>query len=180
MSLSLMLAHDRRATVWFDELPAAQLDSHEYLDAAVPAHRQMVVEPWAIVEAFVPRGPRYLYGLLGAQLTSSYDELFHVRIPIQDNPGPRFSSQYSVPQASVHLPRELAEAALEGITSAAQSLPTLVRATMTIRFAACDPVGSVPVLFRYLGSALVRLTSLPKSARKDQGIRDIINFPEQL
>src|SRR6266496_3738007 len=70
--ITLQLAQHRKARVWLTELPDARVNPSNVREHSVQTgHAVFEGMRRAAIEILIPRGPRGLYGLLGAELRPS-------------------------------------------------------------------------------------------------------------
>ena len=110
-----------------------------------------------LVEAYVPRGARADYGLLGLEFAPG-PAAIEVIVPYSGPHGATLTDSLAgqIDDVRVGLPEEYAEAVLDALCAAAVSLPSGV---LRVCAAAHGRVGSSPKFFARLAAAVVSLMS---------------------
>lgn len=159
MRYEFHLAYHDRARVWIGDCPfsaakATGSERRRYDVGSAPGH-----DLRAAIEILLPRGPRAMYGLLGAtyQAQIGGSELTVDVAFTTDHRRPEFTDSQAVKTdvARVGLPREYVEAVLEGIQEALAANPVLGPGHLSIDCAASADVGSSPATFSVLAKALL-------------------------
>lgn len=152
----------RKARVWLDELPpmptgrATLLQRTLYLQCS--SHQALRK---AGLELFIPAGPSFLYGLLGATISEAAVSTFEVELRTLLRQDHIYSSSLagSAGTAFWGLPGEYSEAVMNGVALALNQQCRLGAAKLSIGVAAFSAVGSNNEIFKRLGFNLVRLFS---------------------
>jgi len=158
--ITLQLAQHRKARVWFNELPDARVVPSNFAEHSVEGGKALCEDVRrAAVEVLIPRGPRALYGLLGAELRPNQSGALVIRVAISRNGGAPFpdSIALSSDEARVGLPDEFSNAVVEGVTNQIAKMAGLGSGELVFDRAAYGSVGSAPIVFKWLAACLVQL-----------------------
>ncbi|MCI0719495.1 MAG: hypothetical protein L0338_11090 [Acidobacteria bacterium] len=165
--ITLQLTQHRKARVWLSELPDAHVNPSNVTERSVQGgHATLQGVRRAAIEVLIPRGPRALYGLLGAELQPNQSAALLIRVLTSRNGGERFpdSIALSSDETFVGLPEEFSQAVIEGATNQIAKVGGLGSGELVFGHAAHGLVGSAPVVFKWLADCLVQLL------RKGEGI----------
>jgi hypothetical protein len=177
--IELQLAHHRKARVWLNDLPDARTTFPEVSEHSAEAAKALIEEARrAAIEIIIPRGPRALYGLLGAGLNPNQSNALIIRILTSRNVGPLFpdSLALSSDEARVGLPDEFSKAVLEGATNQIVKIGGLGSGELEFGHAAHGLVGSAPIIFNWLAASLVQLLRRGESV-SHQELTEILQAP---
>lgn len=177
--IELQLAQHRKARVWLNELPDARTTSAKVSERSVQGGKTVFEGVRrAAIEILIPRGPRALYGLLGAELRPNQSEALVIRVIASNNDGTPFrdSIALSSDEAQVGLPDEFCQAVVEGAASQVAKSGGLSSGELLFSHAAHGLVGSAPIVFKWLAACLVQLLREGDGIGQQQ-IADILQSP---
>jgi hypothetical protein len=144
--------------VWLGELPALP-EAHEDVCYQLELEAEPLGRPGrpVCVEIALPRGPRQLYGLLGAEHLPADGSALEVVVPAAFERGPIVADALSNPieQAYSGLTPEYAQAVTAALTSAELPFPPPTPGALRYTRAAQGIVGSAPIVFSTLAPLIV-------------------------
>lgn len=174
--IELQLAQYRRARVWFNGLPDARPTSYKVSERSVGGGNVVFEKArQAAIEILIPRGPRALYGLLGAELRPSRSERLTVRVLVSSNAGSLFPGSIALAsdETRIGLPSEFSQAVVEGAIEEITKTGGLGSGELLFDRAVHGSVGSAPIVFKWLAACLVQLLRECESITQQQ-IADIL------
>jgi hypothetical protein len=160
----------RRARVWIAELPQWCSEFEQRPDysalrkSVVPTVRKLAGTQLAVVEVFVPRGPRADYGALGAQFVPDDTDSLVIQVPKSGlDAGNLLADSLAASSDTVRigLPKEYSQAVLAG-TLNCEALVSLGSGELTFLCAAHGEIGSSPWVFSKLACIIVQLLAWPR------------------
>jgi hypothetical protein len=159
--IRLQLPQHQQARVWIGDLPFLLDKSTEIVEPikAAISKASPATEWRGAIEVLVPKGGRFLYGLLGGDFYPSPQKQFIAKVAS----GTTYEVPYAESIAStlddvkIGLPQEYAGYIMEGIRETAGRLKDVPAGTLTVNCAAHGQIGSCGFIFEKLGAMLVRL-----------------------
>jgi len=162
-----------RARFWVGTCPGAVFPSTESVQSeAEPADVALKSQQVAL-EIKLPKDPRVMYGLLGGRFeTDPSATAVRIVVPYSSTPfgdGRAFVTPLASPPETplIGLPKELADAVLEGVADARQRGARLGSGELRFDCAVYGPVGSSPSLFRQLSEAVTLLIARNRLSTSD-------------
>ena len=167
-----------KARIWLDTLP----DWSYEIDNVIEFPREVFVGNstgmrYVAAELFLLRGPRALYGGLGAVFVPRQTHQLIVRVSTSTAAGQIFGESLvgTLDTARVGLPNEYVPGVLEGVMNAQESqVPG--PGTLTFSCAVHSELGSSLWVFRVLSRILLRLIGLDKDTVSEEDILTFIRF----
>ena len=171
---TLSLTQFACARVWMGEEP---LDRFPADGALTKTIRAGIVRPRqsVAVEAFVPRGGRALYGLLGIELVAGDAVDTEVRVPFSTDAGSRWAHALAAKDVvECGLPREYAADTLLALSTSLEG--RCAAASVVVTHAAHSPVGSSPEMFARLARACAELALASRwdAAENTRALRELL------
>lgn len=170
MMYSFELSHHRRANVWLDEAPPADLPSASLVTRHVMPKRIVAAQRRiAGIELCIPHGPRASYALLGAELVEADLDGLEVAVSV-NNAGIPFQRSIALKpdDVNVGLLDEYASAVIAGISKVAESVGAPTKMALRFRWAAHAVVGSSPSAFEKASGLVLQLLILAEGAGDEQ------------
>ncbi len=165
MKLTLELPRHARANVWLDDAPRATYAATSYLGRTLAPIR--TIEParrLAAIELFVPHGPSLSYALLGAELVMAESTDLEVSVSVSKEGPPLISPLTGkLDRVSIGLPKEFAQAVLDGASRTAQELGAPTQRKLLYRWAAHGFVSSSPTVFENASAMVLRFLTLTEN-----------------
>src|SRR6185312_7521099 len=160
LMFELQLTQQRKARIWLNELPDARTKFPVIGERSMDSGKRVIAGVRrAALEVLIPRGPRALYGLLGAELKPNRSDELIVRVLTSCDDSTPFSNSMALSsdEARVGLPEEYSNAVIEGATSQIIKIGGLGPGELEFGCAVHGLVGSAPIVFKWLASCLVQL-----------------------
>jgi hypothetical protein len=164
------LSRHRRANVWLDETPPAEVMASSMLTEIVrPKKTVDVSRRIAAIELMIPHGPMASYALLGGELLHHDEDGLQVILPV-NSIGIAFAPSLALSSDEVlaGMPDEYAGAVFAGVKRAADSTGVPVKSSLQFRWAAHGRVGSSSSFFERVSGLIVQLLALPKDVGEEQ------------
>jgi hypothetical protein len=156
--LNLLLSRSRKARIWIDDLPAGVLlEPSGHIVRRFTANRTSLDSRKFAVELFIPRGARFDYGLIGAELFPTESNALVTTI-CYSIVGRLFTDSIvgGLDEVKVGLPLDYADAVLEGITGETVE-GGAPGGELRVCWAAYGKSGSSVFFFRLLGRTLLKM-----------------------
>jgi len=169
--ITLQLAQHRKARIWLTELPDARVNPSDVSERSVQGVKPVTDGTHrAAIEILIPRGPRALYGLLGAELRPSKSGALVIRVVKSCTDGPPFpnSIALSSDDTRIGLPDEFSQAVVEGASNQIAKIGGLGSGELVFDHAAHGLVGSAPIVFKWLAICLVQFFREGESISQQQ------------
>lgn len=176
----LNLTQHRKARVWLAEFPEARVEFEAASERVVETDAMPLDEVRrAGVEILIPRGPRALYGLLGAELRPNRIGELRVRVLTCSGNRRRFKDAIALASDEVYvgLPDEFAAAVIEGVVEQNKRPGGLASGELVFQCAAHGLVGSSPTIFKWLSAVLVRILNLSAENLGEPKLAELLREP---
>lgn len=176
MIKELQLGRHRKARIWIDELPDANIRAVSAHKASLPINGTAPNVRFIACELYVPLGPRSLYGLLGCELSPTTGQTSEVTIDEALGDGALFKNSLRGTYEAVNfgLPGEYVPAVINALKGAS----IIPKTNMRFSCAAHGPISSAPVVFKHLANLLLRLSQLDLSQISDAELVGL--FPDKI
>lgn len=170
--ISLQLSNHRKARIWLANLPDARVSTTKILDRSVQGG-PLTFEGTrrAVIEILIPRGPRSLYGLLGAELhTANKSENLVIHVLTSHESGRPFTSSIALAseETQVGLPAAYSEAVFEGAIGQIKGIGGMCSGELVFDYAVHGQVGSAPIVFKWLAARLVQVLEVGEDINQQQ------------
>jgi hypothetical protein len=175
---SIALRNHGKARVWLDALPEAPYAVSERIHRHLKGtHGSSSRSFDAGVELFLPRGGRFMYGLLGGSFRNSEGEILQLAIDLSTVREPFFPASLAASLDGVRLglPAEYAEAVVNGLTAAAGGSASFAPGHLLINRAAHSAVGSSSQIFQALAAILVDVIRIGRFDIPDDHLISLID-----
>jgi hypothetical protein len=170
MKISLELSRHRKARIWLDEVPPANVGPASLVTKmAGSVSTKEVAHRVVGVEISIPHGGKHSYALLGAEFSNTDEEGFEVVVPVSSYRGKTYTDPLVAKSEAVKvgLPAEYTEAVMSGTIDAALTFGAPKSGRLNYKWAAHASVSSSVSSFSLASRFVVRLLTLRSEERKD-------------
>jgi hypothetical protein len=180
MRFGVDLGKERRANIWFGELPFANFEAGRivtvFLDRtnlAFQTTRQ------AALEVRINAGPRWVYGLLGGVLSPGQAGKLEVQISISEDRTTEFKEKIELGHEPVFvgLPDEYVRGLENALRIGTRNLLRLPSGILRLSCAAHGEISSNQIIFEHLALSLIKLLAFEETDVSPEQVGRI--FPER-
>ena len=178
--IEFTLPYHCRARVWLGELPQASYLADYTVERSIEAKSPDFNNVrLAAVELREPKGPRVLYGLLGAEFRPLKSNNLDLQVNVSSNDNLRIADS-SLNQSGdilVGLPKEYIDSVVRGVFDIGEKADGIFAGTLLFNCAAHSIVGSSESIFRRLSYIVVQILFSPKNTLSEHDLSKIF-IPE--
>lgn len=166
-----------RVRIWIGELPdATYLPIKTYTHKIAAGREPRSIIKQAAIEAYIPVGPRALYGLLGGQFEPDTTGQLTIEVNTS-SPKERLFGDNLAPRGKivrVGMPDEYSCAVLPGVALATDELGQLLSGKLLINCAAHEYSASCQLMYSHLTAILVKLFNSTNRDSSDDELKELL------